>query len=144
MTPDVNILIAAPRADRPHHKVALAWLTDTLTAIAGGMSFKLLPFVAASFLRLVTNKKIFPVPMSTQEAIGFIDAIPAVPSTELIPLGSKWPHLRQLCLDESFTANDIPDAWLAVTVVSRDEHLVTFDAGFKKLLKRSQLTLLSR
>ncbi len=51
--------------------------------------------------------------------------------------------LRQLCIDKNLTANDIPDAWLAVAVIQLGEHLVTFDADFKKLLRRAQVTVLS-
>lgn len=40
------------------------------------------------------------------------------------------------------TANAIPDAWLAAAVIQFSEHLVTFDADFKKLLKRTQVTVL--
>ena len=38
--------------------------------------------------------------------------------------------------------DDLPDAWLASAVVHQSEHLVSFDRDFRKLLGRSQLTLL--
>ncbi|WP_186407537.1 hypothetical protein [Candidatus Accumulibacter aalborgensis] len=44
---------------------------------------------------------------------------------------------------EQLSANDIPDAWLAAAVIQLGEHLVTFDADFKKLLGRTQVTVLS-
>jgi predicted nucleic acid-binding protein len=37
-------------------------------------------------------------------------------------------------------ANDVPDAWLAAAVIQQSEHLVSFDADFKRLLARSQFT----
>jgi predicted nucleic acid-binding protein len=41
------------------------------------------------------------------------------------------------------TANTIPDAWLAAAVIQLGEHLVTFDRDFKKLMKRTQFTVLA-
>ena len=57
--------------------------------------------------------------------------------------GMYSPILRRLCVDKKLAANDIPDAWLAAAVVELGEHLVTFDTDFKKLLKRTQVTVLT-
>ena len=98
--------------------------------------------VVASFLRLVTNPKIFVQPTPVDDAMAFLDALLAVPGVEMPALGAEWPTLRQLCLEKQLAANDIPDAWLAAAVVHLGEHLVTFDADFKKLLRRAQVTVL--
>ncbi len=143
MTPDVNILIAASRSDHPHHKAAYACLEEAIAACADGASVKLMPMVVASFLRLVTNSKIFVRPTPLEDAIGFMDALLAVPGVEMPPLGTEWPMLRQLCIEKKLAANDIPDAWLAAAVIQLSEHLVTFDTDFKKLLRRTQVTVLS-
>jgi uncharacterized protein len=142
MTPDVNVLVAASRSDHLHHKAAYAWLNDTIAACNEGASLKLMPMVVASFLRLVTNPKIFVHPTPVQYAVEFIDALLAVPGVETPPLGVEWPTLRQLCIEKKLKANDIPDAWLAAAVIQLGEHLVTFDADFKKLLRGGQLTVL--
>ncbi len=143
MTPDVNVLIAASRSDHPHHKTAFAVLDQALAACADGASLKLMPMVVASFLRLVTNPKIFVQPTPAADAIGFVDALVAVPGVEMPSLSAEWPIFRQLCTEKKLTANDIPDAWLAAAVIQLGEHLVTFDADFKRLLRRTQLTVLS-
>jgi len=142
MTPDVNVLIAASRSDHPHHKTAYARLNDAIAACADGASVRLMPMVVASYLRLVTNAKIFVVPTPVQDAVEFLDALFAMPGVEMPPLGAEWPMLRQLCVEKNLSANDIPDAWLAAAVIQLGEHLVTFDAGFRKLLGRTQLTVL--
>ena len=142
MTPDVNVLIAASRSDHPHHKTAYAWLNKAVADSANGASIRLMPMVATSFLRLVTNAKIFVHPTPVQDAVKFLDALLAVPGVEMPYLGAEWPILRQLCVEKKLTANDIPDAWLASVVIQLGEHLVTFDADFKKLLKRTQVTVL--
>jgi len=142
MTPDVNVLIAASRSDHPHHRKAYAWLDEALAACADGASLRLIPMVTASFLRLVTNPKIFVQPTPVTDAVNFLDSLLAVPGVDMPHLGSEWLLLRQLCIDKKLSANDIPDAWLAAVVIQLGEHLVTFDADFKKLLGRKQVTVL--
>jgi len=142
MTPDVNVLLAASRSDHPHHETARAWLEEAIAACALGGRFTLVPMVIASYLRLATNQRIFTSPTPIEPAIAFADALIAAPGAEIAPLGAEWPVLRQLCLDKQLRANDLPDAWLAAAVVQLGEHLVTFDADFRRLLRRNQLTVL--
>ena len=98
MTPDVNVLIAASRSDHPHHKTAYARVDEAVAACADGASLTLMPMVVASFLRLVTNSKIFKHPTPVEEAVGFLDALVAMPGVEMPALGTEWPILRQLCI----------------------------------------------
>ena len=107
-----------------------------------GDGLKLMPMVAARFLRLATNPRIFVRPTPVAAAMGFLDNLLAVPGVEMPSLGAEWPMLRQLCLEKKLVANDIPDAWLAAAVMHYGEHLVTFDADFKKRLRRQHLTVL--
>ena len=142
MTPDVNVLIAASRSDHPHHKTAFSALTEAIAACADGATLRLMPMVVASFLRLVTNPKIFIQPTPVDDATRFVDALVAVPGVDMPSLSAEWPIFRQLCLEKQLAANDIPDAWLAAAVIQLGEHLVTFDADFKKLLRRTLVTIL--
>ena len=142
MTPDVNVLLAASRSDHPHHAVARSWLEGALAAAETGALFTVMPMVLASVLRLVTSPKIFLQPTPIADAVGFIDAILAMPGVQLAPLGPEWHKLRQLCLDRQLGGNDLPDAWLAAAVDQQGEHLVSFDRDFKKLLGRARFTLL--
>ena len=143
MTPDVNVLVAASRADHPHHAVARAWLDEAIDASAAGAAFALMPMVLASFLRLVTSAKIFRQATPIEDAVAFVDALLASPGVHLAPLGPEWPKLRRLCLEKQLGGNDVPDAWLAAAVAHLGEHLVSFDRDFRKLLARSQFTLLA-
>ena len=142
MTPDVNVLVAASRSDHPHHAVARAWLDQAAAAAASGGAMSLMPMVVASFLRLVTSPRIFQAPTPTGDAVGFVDALLSSQGVQLATLGPEWPRLRQLCVDKQLAGNDLPDAWLAAATIHLGEHLVSFDRGFKKLLGRSQFTLL--
>src|SRR5438105_2067142 len=143
MTPDVNVLIAASRSDHPHHKIAFSVLTAAIAACADGATLRLMPMVVASFLRLVTNPKIFVQPTPVNDATRFVDALVGVAGVEMPSLSAEWPIFREICLEKKLAANEIPDAWLAAAVIQLGEHLVTFDADFRKLLRRTQLTVLS-
>lgn len=137
------MLLAAARSDHPHHGVARAWLDGAVADVASGASFTLMPMVVASFLRLATSPKIFRNPSSTDEAMLFIDGLLAAAGVRLATLGPEWPRLRALCLDKGLSGNDLPDAWLAAATLQCGEHLVSFDRDFKKLMRRSQFTLLT-
>jgi toxin-antitoxin system PIN domain toxin len=143
MTPDMNVLVAASRSDHPHHAVACAWLEQAVAATSSGRSLILMPMVLASFLRLVSSPKIFQTPTPVANGVAFVDALLAVQGVHLAPLGPEWPRLRQLCIDKQLRGNDLPDAWLAAATIHLGEHLVSFDRDFKKLLGRSQFTLLA-
>ena len=140
MTPDVNVLVAASRDDHPHHGTARAWLEQSLANADQGAPLKLQPMVVASFLRLVTHPKIFNQPTPMPDALRFVDALLSAPGVERPALGAEWPALRKLCADKALAANHIPDAWLAAAVIHQGEHLVSFDADFKRLLARGQFT----
>ena len=102
-----------------------------------------MPLVVASFLRLVTSPKIFKAPADIDDAISFVDALLAQPGVSMATSGPEWPILRQLCMDKNLTGNHLPDAWLAAATLHLGEHLVTFDTDFRRLLPRSQVTVLA-
>jgi len=142
MAPDLSVLLAASRSDHPQHRPALAWLKTAVAKCALGGSVEILPMVAAGFLRLATNRKVFVRPMPIAAAIEFIDSLLAIPGIDMPELGREWPTLRQLSRDHELAANDITDAWIAAAVRTLGSHLVTFDRGFTRLLGRAELTLL--
>ena len=142
MTPDVNVLVAASRSDHPHHSVARHWLELAASAAASGRTLILMPMVLASFLRLVTSPKIFQEPTPVEDAVAFVDALLVAQGVHLAPLGPEWPHLRQLCIERQLKGSAVPDAWLAAATIHLGEHLVSFDRDFRKLIGRSQFTLL--
>ena len=143
MTPDVNVLVAAYRADHPHHTTARTWLEQALTQAASGATFSVMPMVTASFLRLVTSPKIFQQPTPIADAVSFVDVMLATTGVRQTTAGAEWPRMRSLCLEQQLSGNDLPDAWLAACVMHHGEHLVTFDRDFRKLLPRGQLTVLA-
>jgi toxin-antitoxin system PIN domain toxin len=142
MTPDVNMLVAASRSDHPHHAVARGWLEQAVFNAGQGSPLKLQPMVIAGFLRLVTHPKIFIHATPMSEALRFVDALLTAPGVEQPALGAEWPALRKLCADKALAGNDVPDAWLAATVIHQGEHVISFDADFKRFLSRARFTRL--
>jgi uncharacterized protein len=142
MTPDANVLVAAFRADHPHHAAAGQWVEQALQAAATGAAFTVMPAVVASFLRRVTSPKVFVQPTSAADAVSFVDALLAAPGVHLSTLGGEWPKLREWCPANRLKGNDLPDAWLAAAVEQQGEHLVSFDRDFRRLLTPSRFTLL--
>ena len=142
MTPDVNVLVAASRQDHVHHVAALASLEAVLAASAGGRSLTIFPMVASSFLRLVTHPKVFVEPTPIKAAQAFLRAILDTPGVVLLPLGDEWQLFEHLCVLHGLRGNDIPDAWIAAAAQTTHEHLLTFDKGFRRLMKASLVTVL--
>ncbi len=142
MLPDVNVLIAAFRKDHSQHKVAASWLDQTLTKAVDGQILLLPIGVISSFLRLVTQPKIFPIPTPIERAVDFIDWLLQDPKVKLVSSGTEWENMRRLVLKKHLLANQIPDAQLAAMTISLSEPFVTFDKGFRQLLPPSLLVLL--
>jgi predicted nucleic acid-binding protein len=76
------------------------------------------------------------------DALAFVDALRAAQGVHLASLGPKWPRLRQLCIEKQLEGNAVPDAWLAAATIHLGEHLVSFNRDFRRLIGRSQFTLL--
>jgi hypothetical protein len=139
----VSVLVAASRSDHPHHATARVWLEQALINAGQGTPLTLQPIVIASFLRLATHPKIFVQPTPMSEALRFVDALLSAPGVQQPALAAEWPQFRKLCADKALAANDVPDAWLAAAVIQQGEHVVSFDADFKRLLSRKQFTRLT-
>ena len=145
MTPDVNVLVAASRADHPHHQPALRWLRQAMAqaaAQAGQAELGLLSTVVASFLRLVTHPRVFAVPTPAADAVAFVDALLGASGVRMLSVKDEWPRLRALCLAQQLSGNDLPDAWIAASVLQTRETLATFDRDFLRLLDPKHLVLL--
>lgn len=138
MSPDVNVLVAAYRTEHPCHAAAHAWLRASLEECAAGGSIELLPMVAAGFVRLVTNHRIFSVPNTSEQAHAFIRGLLGVSGVSMPHLGSEWRAFEKLCVDLELSAEDVSDGWIAAAVKANGLRLVTFDADFDRLLEPAE------
>ena len=127
---DVNIWVYAFRSDSPMHQIS----RDSMQASMDRReSFLFSPSVASSFLRLVTNARIFKEPSSVAEAWLFVDALESHPSAvaaDMDPMA--FGIFKHLCLVADAKGNDIPDAYLAALAIRQDAVLVSADRGFAR------------
>ena len=142
MLPNINVLVAAHRADHPQHKVAAEWLKKTFKDTKDGQQLVLPMQVISGFIRLVTNPKIFFNPSSTTQSVDFVDWLLEDAQVRLLGQTAEWASFRTLLLDKKLSANHVPDAHLAALSINLGEPFVTFDKGFRQLLPRSLLVLL--
>ena len=86
--PDVNVLIYAHREDAPEHHRYAAWLR---ALAASDEPFAVAEVVLASFLRIVTNGRIFDPPTPMETAIAFCQRLVEWPTgarrAQQAPLG---------------------------------------------------------
>jgi len=126
---DVNVLVYAFRVDSPLHESAKSILEKALSE-ENSISF---PSIGASFLRLVTNPKIFVHPSPPLEAWSFLDALTGRKRFQWKNLDEEvWKYFRQLSLSTEATGNIVPDALLAAAALRYDCTLSTFDRGFSR------------
>lgn len=147
MTPDVNLLVASMRLDHPHHALAFDHIHAQLKLAAqrpNEASVVLLGVAVAGFIRVVTNRKIFQLPSTLQQAIDFVDALLLSPGVVFQGAGSHWLGFKDLCLRAEISPDSMTDAWIAACTLQMGEILHTFDRDFKKILPAENLYLVSR
>lgn len=114
---DVNILLYAVNPDAPHHDRIVEWWEEQLN---GDESIGLAWTVTVGFLRISTHPRIFPSPLTPQEAIGHIDAWLALDIVTLLTENrDQWRTLRGLITDVGVAGNLTVDAHLAALANAR-------------------------
>ena len=127
---DVNVVLAAHRADHPDHASVRAWF-DTM--LASDERFAVPASVWASFLRLATSRRVFAVPTPRPEAFAFVDAVAAQPLHLQIGPGPRHLELLRTLCDESDAVGDlIADAAIAAVAVEHGCEVVTLDRDFAR------------
>jgi toxin-antitoxin system PIN domain toxin len=147
MTPDVNLLVAAMRLDHPHHALAFNHLQEQLKLASqrpNQTSIMLFGVVVAGFIRIVTNRRIFQLPSSLQQAIDFVETLLISPGVVFQGAGCDWSSFKDLSLKSDFNADSATDVWIAACSLQWGQILHTFDRDFKKILPSEHLYLVSR
>ncbi len=127
LLPDVNVILAAFRADHVHHRVARRFLED---ARAGERALGLSDVALASVVRLATNPRVFVRPETTDTVVQFIDVLLEPPAQLVRASATHWVRFTDLCRHLQLRGNLVPDAYLAALALEQGAELVTFDRGF--------------
>jgi len=127
---DVHIYLYARRRESERHQEYREWLEDRLS---GAEPFGVSELVLSSFLRIVTNHRIYKEPTPPQAALAFCNAILEAPAAVPIRPGNRhWGIFSQLCEASKARGNSVPDAYLAALAIEHGATWVTIDRGFAR------------
>lgn len=127
---DVNVVLAAYRDDHPDFAVARPWVERLVRA---GHQFGVPWVVWWSFLRLVTNRRVFDVPTPLVEALDFVAVLRAQPGYVQLDAGSRHGDLLpKVCVDAEAVGDLMPDAVLATIAAEHGGEVVSFDRDFAR------------
>ncbi len=127
---DANVLIYAVNEDAPQHDEARGWLEDVLDS---NETIGLTWIVLLAFIRLVTNHRIFPSPMTTDQAFDVVDAWLAHPHVVVpSPSVGHASVLRDLLARTGSAANLVNDAHLAALALAHGATVASYDGDFNR------------
>ncbi len=125
---DLNILLYAINRDSPHHTTVREWWEN---AVSDDEPIGLAWVVLLGFLRLATNPKVFPKPLTPEQAIERVETWLSSGNVKiLLETDEHWRILTRLLLAAGTAGNLTTDAHLASLAISYGAALVSCDADF--------------
>jgi toxin-antitoxin system PIN domain toxin len=125
---DLNLLVYAVNRDAAQHRRAREWLE---AALSGAETVALPWVVVLGFLRLTTHPRVFPRPLSAEQAMEIVDRWLARANVVLLqPADDHWPRLRSLLAATGVAGNLTSDAHVAALAIESGCELCTTDADF--------------
>ena len=130
LLPDVNVLIYAHRVDALLHQRYADWL---VRLAEGAEPFALSELVASSFVRIVTNAKVFKPPTPLSDALAFIDQLRALPHCHpLVPGARNWEVFSRVCREAKVSGAVVSDAYHAALAIEHGCTFITCDGDFAR------------
>lgn len=128
--PDANLLLYAYDASSLHNERARRWLEEQLSGVE---TFAFAWVVLLSFVRLVTNPRVFESPLRIDEALDAVEAWLTAPCATVVHPGPRHlVVLRQLLEPLGTGGNLTSDAHLAALALEHDAELCSADADFSR------------
>jgi uncharacterized protein len=130
---DLNILLYAVNRDAAQHLRMRTWWESALN---GDELIGLPWIVILGFLRLSTNPRVFPAPLSVEQALVKVDEWLTHPRVRMVSeTTEQWKILRSL-LEQSGTAGNLStDAHLASLAIAHGATLLSCDRDFSRFAK---------
>lgn len=127
---DVNVLLYAVNQDADRHAAVRQWWEKTLNGVESvGLPWIVLP----GFLRISTNPKVYPEPMSTDRALAKVNAwLSAEVVSVVVEKPNHWRVFRNLLADIGTAGNLTTDAHLAALAITHEATLVSCDSDFAR------------
>lgn len=127
---DANVLLYAVNSDVPQHETSVRWLDAALDGEDNvGFAWNAL----LAFVRISTNPRLSPFPLSNDEAMAQVHEWLAAPSAHVLNPGERHPMILETVLKQSAGAgNLVNDAHLAALAIEHRASVVTFDRDFDR------------
>ena len=124
------MLVYAFREGAPDHIQYREWLA---AAADSDEPLGLSELVLSSFVRIVTHPRILTPPVSTAEALAFVETLREQSNTVIVAPGPRhWDLFAQLCRDVGARGNLITDAYLAALAIESGSEWITTDRDFSR------------
>lgn len=127
---DANVLLYAVNRSSRQHRQSQLWLDRSLSGeSAVGFAW----VVLLAFLRLSTNARIFPHPLSVDEATTALDEWLAAPPARIVmPTARHLPIFTELLAASGTGGNLVNDAHLAALAIEHRAKIITYDTDFTR------------
>jgi uncharacterized protein len=127
---DVNVYVYAHREELSEHRGYAAWLTELVRA---SEPFAVSELALSSFVRIVTNPKVFRTPTPLDKALAFSEEILDQPNCVPVRPGEEhWRLFTQLCAKARARGKLVADAYHAALALEHGCELATADADFAR------------
>jgi toxin-antitoxin system PIN domain toxin len=128
--PDLNLLLYAIDESAPRHPQARAWLDDVLSGTeAVGFAWAVL----LDFVRISTNPVVLENPLSSEEALDYVDGWLDQPVAEVVHPTPQHASLLRRLLEPLGTAGNLTsDAHLAALAIEHGAELCSCDTDFAR------------
>ena len=127
---DANLLLYAYNVDSAHHTKAKEWLEKKLS---GPALFCLSWQTITAFIRISTNHRAFPQPLSIEEVIKIVSSWLARPQCRVLTeTDEHWKIFAELLAKEKAVGPLVMDAHLAALAIEHGATLATTDRDFAR------------
>lgn len=114
----------------PEHAAYRDWLT---AAVNGEAAYGMSEVVFASFIRVLTNPRVFNVPATLDEAVLAAERLRERPNCVLVSPGvMHWSIFTRLCKEAGAKGNLVTDAYLAALAIESGSEWITTDRDFSR------------
>jgi|SRR5947209_580897 len=127
---DANLLLYAHNEDSPWFEAASTWLNEIA---AGSENLALSWLTICAFLRISTDSRMMPNPLTTAVAAEVVTEWLKNPNVVVLDPGDKhWRIFSQLLLASRVTGPLVMDAHLAALGIEHDATVATTDRDFER------------
>ncbi len=139
---DANLLLYAYNTDAPEHERARTWLEASLSS---PVPFALSWQTITAFVRISTNIRAFPQPLSTKEVVEIVGEWMERPNVIVLHESERhWEILARLLNEGQISGALVMDAHLAALAIEHGATLATTDRDFARFANINTTNPLAR